>query len=286
MVMGIRSIPFMVLCLSVADARAQELDSLASRVGRHLRALPTSNDARQDSLNTLIHADVRRVMERPDALSATLDGLPMTRVDAPDGSFRLITWNLPRNDGGHVFHGMLLHLTERGPVIHELKDQTPRIPSPEVPELSAERWYGALYYEAIPVKKGGRTFYTLLGWKGYSRAETRKVIEVLSFRGGKPRFGAPLFGKGRVKAMRKVYGFSFQASMALRYDPDLGAIIMDHLSPSRADMKDQWAFYGPDMTHDAFFWHKGEWWFGQDVDLRAPQHISRPFKAAAPRPQP
>ncbi len=276
MVMGIRSFHILMLAMGIGSAQGQDLDSLTARIGKHLRTLPTSNDLRQDSLNVLITSDLRRVLERADAGTVPLDELPMTRVDAPDGAFRLLTWNLPRNDGGHVFHGMLLHLTERGPVIHELTDQTLRIPSPEVPELGAERWYGALYYEVIPVKKGGRTLYTLLGWKGHSRAETRKVIEVLSFKGGKPRFGAPVFGKGRLKAMRKVYGFSFQASMALRYDPDLGAIIMDHLSPSRADMKDQWAFYGPDMTHDAYFWHKGEWWFGADVDLRAPQRGSMP----------
>jgi hypothetical protein len=274
--MGIRSLPFLIPILLLGTVQGQELDSLYARVGRHLRALPTSSDVRQDSLDILIATDVRHLLERPDAGTLPMEALPMTRVDAPDGAFRLLTWNLPRNDGGHVFHGLLLHLTERGPVIHELKDQTSRIPSPEVPELSAERWYGALYYEVIPVKKGGRTLYTLLGWKGYSRAETRKVIEVLSFKGGKPRFGAPVFGKGRLKAMRKVYGFSFQVSMALRYDPDLGAIVMDHLSPSRADMKDQWAFYGPDMTQDAYFWHKGEWWFGADVDLRAPQRRGKP----------
>jgi hypothetical protein len=58
---------------------------------------------------------------------------------------------------------------------------------------------------------------------------------------------------------------------------------MDHLSPSRADMRDQWAFYGPDMTQDAYFWHKGEWWFGADIDLRDPGRTTKPFKAP-PRP--
>jgi hypothetical protein len=74
---------------------------------------------------------------------------------------------------------------------------TLRSPHPRCRNWAPERWYGALYYEVIPVKKGGRTLYTLLGWKGYSKAETRKVIEMLSFKGGKPRFGAPVFGKGR-----------------------------------------------------------------------------------------
>jgi hypothetical protein len=250
-----------------------------ARIAQHLKALPGATDAQQDSLSLLVEQDLRTLLGREDALTASFDDLPITRVDAPDGAFRLFTWNLPRKDGSHLFKGALLVRTDRGNVLHELQDQTVRITSPEVPELGADRWYGALYYEVVPVKKGGRTLYTLLGWKGYSRAETRKVIDVLSFKGGKPRFGAPVFGKGKLKAMRKVYGYSHQATMALRYDPALEAIVMDHLSPSRTDMKDQRAYYGPDMTQDAYFWHKGEWWFGADIDLRDPGRTTKPFKA-------
>src|SRR5690606_10238989 len=101
-----------------------------------------------------------------------------------------------------------------------------------------------------------------------SRSETQKVIEILSFKNGKPRFGAPLFGKSKLKAMRKVFGFSAQATMTLRYDKNLEGILLDHLSPSRADMEGQREYYGPDMTQDVYFWHKGEWWFGPDMDTR------------------
>jgi len=241
-----------------------------ARIADLLKQLPTASDKQQDSLNGAIKADLRQLLEQPDVWTASFTDLPMTRVDAPDGAFRFFTWNLPRNDGRHEFEGFLLARTSNGQVLYELRDMTAKITSPEVPELGPDRWYGALYYEVIPVKKGGRTYYTLLGWKGYSKAETRKVIETLSFKGGKPRFGAPLFGSGKLKAMRKVFGYAFQASMTLRYDPSMEAIIMDHLSPSRPDLKDNWAFYGPDMTHDGYFWHKGEWWFGPEIDLRAP----------------
>lgn len=251
-------------CTLLAQAPA------TARLAQLLKQLPTATDEQQDSLNGSIKADLRNLLEEPEAWTASFTDLPMTRVDAPDGMFRLFTWNLPRNDGRHEFEGFLLARTPTGQVLYELRDMTAKIPSPEVPELGPDRWYGALYYEVIPVKKGARTYYTLLGWKGYSKAETRKVIEVLSFKSGKPRFGAPLFGSGKLKAMRKVFGYAFQASMTLRYDPAMEAIILDHLSPSRPDLKDNWAFYGPDMTHDGYFWHKGEWWFGPEIDLRAP----------------
>lgn len=251
-------------------------DELATQVRAHLTGIQDAPVAVQDSLSQLISQALRRRLLEADAFTADLNAVPLTRVDAPDGSFRLFTWNLPRPDGSHRYHGLLLHRGPRGAVVQELSDATERIPSPEVPELAPEKWYGALYYAVVPVKKGGRTLYTLLGWKGYDRSETRKVIEVLHFKGGKPRFGAPVFGTGRMKSQRRVFGFSFQSTMTLRYDTDLEAIVVDHLSPTRPDLKGQWAFYGPDMTHDAYFWHRGGWWLGEQVDLRAPRGAVRP----------
>ncbi|MEZ4738170.1 MAG: hypothetical protein R2818_02175 [Flavobacteriales bacterium] len=258
-------------------------DGTLTRLSQNLKAIASApSDAIQDSLNAVIETDLRALLDAKDAFSNPFTGVPITKVDSPDSTFRLFTWNLPRKDGTHSYRGFLLTRTNRTSTLFELRDQTDRIPSPEVPELGPERWYGALYYEVIPVNHGGKRYYTLLGWKGYSRAETRKVIEVLSFRNGKPRFGAPLFGRGKIKAMRKVYGYSFQASMTLRYEPELEAIIMDHLAPPREELKGQAAFYGPDMTHDGYFWHKGEWWFGPNVDLRDKSEKAKPFNAPPP----
>jgi hypothetical protein len=274
----------MIRCLSFLllvggfDARGQAEEK--GRIANHLKALSSApNNATQDSLSAWITLDLRTLLDKEGALSDSFADLPMTRVDAPDGAFRLFTWNLPRADGSHLYNGMLLVRTAKGQALYELRDMTSKIPAPEVPELGPDRWYGALYYEVVPVKSGSRTLYTLLGWKGYSRAENRKVIEVLSFKGGKPRFGAPVFGTGKLKAMRKVYAYAHEASMTLRYDASVEGIIMDHLSPSRPDMVGQPAFYGPDMTHDAYFWHKGEWWFGPQIDLRDPGKNVKPFRA-------
>lgn len=260
-------LPFLFACAALSMSAQADL---MNRIGTALRRLPESGDLLQDSINLAIKTDLRLLLDRNDALAANYADLPMTHVAASDGAFHLFTWNLPRSDGHHDFEGFLLARTTKGQVLYELRDMTAKLPAPEVPELGPERWYGALYYEVVPVKKGGRTYYTLLGWKGYSSAETRKVIEILSFRNDRPRFGAPLFGKGRSRPMRRVFGYARDVTMTLRYDPSIEAIVLDHLSPIRPDLKDQWAFYGPDMTHDGYFWHKGEWWFGPELDLREP----------------
>ena len=271
------------LPLVVLHAQVGPKEQLITDVNALAKA---TSDEDRDSINLLIKRSLRNLLDQPDGFSISFEDVPLSRVEAPDGAFRLLTWNMPRDDGSNQFEGFLLARQGDRTALYELRDMTKSIPSPEVPELGPDKWYGALYYQVIPVKKGGRTYYTLLGWKGYSKAETRKVIEVLSFKNGKPRFGAPLFGKGKLKSMRKVYGFSFQATMTLRYDAKMEGILMDHLSPSQADMKDQRAFYGPDMTHDAYFWYKGEWWFEPDIDARDRKQDGRPFNAPPKPPKP
>lgn len=243
-----------------------------------------TSDAERDTISESLKRELERILHREDAFTLDLGALPISRVDAPDGTFRLLTWNVLRSDGSHRYEGWLLARNGKKVMLHALNDGTAKLPAPESPELGGDRWYGALYYQVIPVKKGAKTYYTLLGWKGYNRVETRKVIEVLHFKGDQVRFGAPLFGSGRVKANRKVFGFSFQASMMLRHDPANARIVLDHLSPARADMEGQWAFYGPDLSYDAFVWDKDHWRFERDVDARNMQRDGRPFNAPPPGP--
>lgn len=259
----------------------EEKDALIANLNALLRS---QGESERDSLNPLIKRDLRILLSTEDGLRFTMDDLPISHVEAPDGSFRLVTWNLPRKDGSHRYEGFLLARQRGRNILFELNDQTPTITSPELAELSADRWYGALYYGVIPVKKGGKTWYTLLGWKGYSNVETRKVIDVLSFRGGKPRFGAAIFApnapearRGRLKAQRVIHGFFFQARMMLQYDPDGKRIVLDHLSPLRPEIDGTNALMGPDLSYDAYVWDKGQWQFQRDIDARDLRPSGKPF---------
>ena len=266
---------------------SQPVDPMIEKANASLAAIATaSTDLERDSLNLILKADLKELITKANSPAVPLDGLKISKVDAPDKSFRLITWNLPRENGTHRYEGLLLYSKNGKSSIHELKDATSTITSPETPELSIDQWYGALYYEVVPVKKGGKNYYTLLGWKGHDRVETQKVIDVLHFKGGTPRFGAPIFGSGKLKRNRKVFNFSIHSSMALRYDPNYEGIVMDHLSPSRPDLEGQFAFYGPDMSYDAYVWKKDHWEFQRDIDARDRNRSDRPFNAPPPAPKP
>jgi hypothetical protein len=272
-----------LLAIAVLSVPAQDPHQVLIAQATALQAATTEAD--RDSISTQMAMTLRNVLSSADGLTVDLDSVPLSRIDAPDGRFRLITWNLPRDNGTHRYRGMLLAKRGKKTVVHELFDATSVISNPELAELESSRWYGALYYAVVPVKKGGRIYYTLLGWKGFSTSETHKVIEVLSFRGDKPRFGAPLFGGDKVKEQRQVFGFAAQSSMLLRYEPEQQRIVLDHLSAVRADMEGKAAFMGPDMSFDAYVWDKGLWNYLRDIDLRDPQR-SRPFNQPPPPPRP
>jgi hypothetical protein len=73
-----------------------------------------------------------------------------------------------------------------------------------------------------------------------------------------------------------VFAYSFQASMSMRWDTAGGRIVLDHLSPQRPDLEGQPAFYGPDLSYDAYVWQKDHWAYQRDIDARE-QGPSKPW---------
>jgi len=233
-----------------------------------LEAMPNVNsDGARDSLSTRIKAELSTVLSADDALTADFSDVPMSRVDAPDGDFRLFTWNVPRDNGTFAYEGFLLMKAHHGTALVSLHDATAQIDDAPSAQLTPDKWYGALYYAVVPVKKGGKTYYTLLGWKGVSDTETRKIIEVLSFSGSTPRFGANIFSDGN-RIRRHVFAYTTQATMQLQWDATRKAIVLDHLSAINPEFDGNPAFMAPDLSFDAYVWDKGHWNYQRDIDLR------------------
>lgn len=235
----------------------------------HLQAIGNATtDAASDSASTLVKHELGILLSSDSAATASFAGVPISHVDAPDGAFRLFTWNVRRSDGSFLYEGFLLVPGHRKQRLYELRDMTDHISKAATAQLSPENWYGALYYAVVPVKRHGRMYYTLLGWKGYSTVETRKVIDVLSISGPLPKFGAPLFQAGRQWRQREVFGYTAQASMQLRWMPERKTIVVDHLSPIRAEFAGQPAFMAPDLSFDGYVWEKDHWRLERDIDMR------------------
>ena len=245
----------------------------------HLKAIGDADSvSASDSASALVKKELGAILNSDSGLTASFAGVPISHVSAPDGAFRLFTWNVRHDNGSFLYEGYLLVPGRKKQALYELRDMTDHITKASTVQLTPENWYGALYYAVIPVKRGGKTYYTLLGWKGFSPVETLKVIEVLSLGGSMPKFGAPLFPADRQRHQREVFAYTAQASMQLKWMPERKAIVVDHLSPTRPEFAGQPAFMAPDLSFDSYTWDKDHWRLDRDVDLRQTGK-SKPYNA-------
>ena len=264
-------ISIFVLGLSVATAQGQALSELAQKVNTSAEQLrEAKDDATRKAPAAQLLSAMKALVKHPDVLAKDL-AIPITSVSSSDGKLKVFTWNVPKDDGTHRYHGLMVSRARKNIDVTEFRDSTTVLEKVEEREMYPGKWYGAIYYDILDCKRGGKTYYTLLGWKGINRTENQKVIEIISITGRRVRLGAPVFSDGehtRSKKYRKVYRYAFQVKMNLSKNEGGDQIIMDHLAPSRADLEGQYAFYGPDLSYDSFTWDGREWFFERDVDAK------------------
>jgi len=223
-----------------------------------------------------------KIVSNPAILEYPLDSLKDISVLSPkDKKFKLITWNLFRDDGTHAFFGYLLvnnsKKIKKGFMKHELVeeyeffrllDRSPTIKYPETFIGSPDKWFGMLYVQLIECDG----FYTLIGWDGNDKLTTRKFVDVLYFRSN----GAPVFGKDVFKFERKnpkrlMFEYSSEVSMSLKYNEKRNQIVYSHLSAKQEGtiLEGQFQYYGPDGRFDALELKNDKWVLIEDVDANS-----------------
>jgi hypothetical protein len=135
--------------------------------------------------------------------------------------------------------------------------------------LCSRGWYGALYYDIIPFSYGGKTMYAVLGLDLNGMFTNGKVVDILSFgKDGEICFGAPVINMGGRIMSRKLFTYSSEVTMMLRFDSLNKRIVFDHLSPADPSFTGVYQYYGPDSSYDALELRDGIWWLVEDIDLR------------------
>lgn len=244
-------------------------------------------------LEMLLHA-----LEQEGSFAYPFDSLTtISRLFAPDSSFRLLTWNLPKDDGTYLYSGVIQPRPKANKTdVFLLSDSSDIMTGLEHRITGCQAWPGALYYQIIRNETPAKRYYTLLGWDGHNRFTTRKIIEVLTFDpDGRPVFGAPVFPdylKG--DQTRVIFEYSSNAVMSLKYETQryrelrnknpyrpayryrtARMIVFDHLEPMDPSLKGQYSFYVPaGNIVDAFVFSDGCWRFKTDVDARNPDKRS------------
>lgn len=192
-------------------------------------------------------------------------------LKSTDNSFRIITWFVPTSEGNYRYYGAIQMSTTNGSLkLHPLTDATSTLLDASSVTTN-KNWLGARYYEMIPfITNGKQPYWILLGWKGNNQKTTKKVIEVLSFEKGEPKFGMNLFQteKNGPLKNRIVFEYSRLNAMTLTVDHKQRMIVFDHLAPYDPKMVGNFEYYGADLTFDAFKLVWGKLTLVEDVELK------------------
>jgi hypothetical protein len=214
-------------------------------------------------IKTLVSA-----LKAPNSYYYSFDSVKnISIVNAPDNRFRILAWHVTNNDGGYRFYGAIQMNTGGNLKLYPLEDYSDYLKNPEDSVSDNHKWLGAQYYKIIQ-PDAATPYYTLLGWKGNNNLSTKKVIDVLSFKDGKPVLGMAVFdGNGKTRK-RVVFEYSRQTAMLLKYIPERKMIVFDHLSPSEAKTTGKFETYGPDMSYSGYQYKQGRWVFTDNLDMR------------------
>lgn len=226
------------------------------------------------AINDSIEKRLTLLWRNPELFRDKFEGLKrISTLISKDNKVKICTWNIELPDATNIFFGAIIRKEKDNKVnVYPLKDDTNGIRSPTKSMLTAKKWYGAIYYDMFKVEEKGSSYYILLGYKPNNEMTRIKVVDALVLQGNaQPRFGNSVFQSDRVVDKRLVFEYAASTNMMLRYDVNSETIVLDHLAPPSDLFKDNYLFYGPDFSYDAYVYDKGKWVLKKDVDVRNPK---------------
>ncbi len=277
--LNLSRVSFIILLLIPVLGTAQENEDsfFFEKEQAILKELRTIQEVQDDYLREKaterMLTNFEQALQKPSSFDYEFEGLNISKLRSEDDRVRIISWNVPQENGTQKYFGFVQYKTESKYKATRLTDASEGMEMPEKMRLTPDQWYGALYYDIIQTKTKKRTYYTLLGWDGYNYKMSQKIIDVMGFKNsGEPVFGANIFKARSKTAKRVILRYSSQAKVTLKYEKRKKWIVFDHLAPFKPQYAGVYEYYGPDMYHDAFVFKKGKWWLDTIVDVRNDKH--------------
>lgn len=250
--------------ISTADYKSLEKkeDSLKTLSDKIINAINAGDRLKADSSFTKTFV---RALKTNNSFYFPFDSLyTISKLYAPDSSFRIYTWQMVINENVIRQHGAIQMKTADGSLkLFPLIDKSDI--TTDMSDTIADNfgWMGAVYYKIIQKRAAGRNFYTLLGFDQNNIRSDKKIIEILTFQNDKPLFGSRQFSivsgygyKGNMA--RFVMEFKKDASAKLNYDPELDIIVFEHLISESNQPNKKWTLVG-DGDYEGFRWQEGRW---------------------------
>ena len=237
-------------------------DSLKKYSTKLIDAINSGDRLLADSIFTRV---LVRALVTPNSFYYPFDSLlTISKLYAPDSTFKIFTWQLVINDNVIRQHGAIQMRTGDGSLkLYPLIDKS-AVTINQVDTVGNNKgWIGAIYYNIIQKRNANENYYTLLGFDENNIRSNRKIIEVLNFIDGEPTFGGRYFSFEEDTVLKKSIGryimeYKKTDGPKLNYDPEMDMIIVEHLISESNEPNKKWTLVG-DGDYEGFKWKNGKW---------------------------
>jgi hypothetical protein len=248
---------------STAAIIAVQEDSLKVLANKIVNGIDAAERFRSDSQFTRI---LVRALKQNHSFFHPFDSLAsISRLYAPDSSFRVFTWQVSRDEDLHRRHGAIQINTPDGSLkLFPLIDRSFMIDNQADTVTNHQWWIGSIYYRIILKEFNGRKYYTFIGYDEHSIRSTKKRIEIMHFdQRGEPVFGGPFFSFAEDTIPKKDQSrfwieFKKYGNARMLYDEDLDMIMFEHLVSETNEPAKKYTFI-PDGDYEGFKWKNGKW---------------------------
>ena len=166
-----------------------------------------------------------------------------------DRSFRTLTWQYEKQDGGYKYGGYLQ--TQDGD-LYQYKGNTGITNTAPDKIINWEDWRGGVIYKILTIPSKSENQYFLLSFHQADTFTKCKVLEPVVIKEDKVELG----GQGLfeipdrdLKAKRLVLEYSADSQAAINYQPTPGQLVLDHLVTIAGRIPGQ----GPTRTADGTY---------------------------------
>lgn len=192
-------------------------------------------DTQCQSINDSICLQFNSILSLPSSFDYPFDSLQYVgKVYSTDQKLRIYTWNYITQSGDYHFNCFIQRQQDNA-IFRLVQNSRVYLPQ-ETGIILPYNWYGALYYEAIPIKNHRKTDYVLLGWSRYSSEVNFKTIDILSFVNNQVHLGKPFIQRKNIMLSRVIIPYSSRYALTLQYDAKKKMILFNHLSSQQNTM--------------------------------------------------
>lgn len=260
---------FTIAALFIAlSTTAQNIQNVVSLINE---AQTEPNDSLRGEIANYAANTFESVISAEDDFTATLDDIkPISVLTSSDNRIRIFSWGIQFADGTYTYYGFVQTRSDDGDVVTtRLIDKSDSTPNAAKSSMQPDNWYGAIYYELVPVGGKKSHLYALAGWDGADLFVNRKVLEQVRVKSdGSIYFGGYFTDEHNQNYDRLIFEYTERAVMSLRYDLKLKMFIADHMMiPEQYNGNTK--FSGPDGSFDGYkFMKDGTWMYVPDLDIK------------------